>query len=196
MANIDKITDEILEEARKTAEAKLEEAKAQASEIIKNAEEECRKLKEEMAQKDEKDRKTVSERAKASAQMKKRQMILNAKQELITEILNKAYQRIFDMDDAAYFGLIEKMLQKFCLARTGEICFSEKDRKRMPDGFEQVVERVAKEKGGNLTISKESRNIDGGFVLVYGGIEENCSIQALFHSEREYLADKVHENLF
>ncbi len=196
MANIDKITDEILEEARKTAEAKVVEAKAQASEIIKNAEEECRKLKEEMAQKDEKDRKTVSERAKASAQMKKRQMILNAKQELITEILNKAYQRIFDMDDAAYFGLIEKMLQKFCLARTGEICFSEKDRKRMPDGFEQVVERVAKEKGGNLTISKESRNIDGGFVLVYGGIEENCSIQALFHSEREYLADKVHENLF
>ena len=196
MANIDKITDEILEEARKTAEAKVVEAKAQASEIIKNAEEECRKLKEEMAQKDEKDRKTVSERAKASAQMKKRQMILNAKQELITEILNKAYQRIFAMDDAAYFGLIEKMLQKFCLARTGEICFSEKDRKRMPDGFEQVVERVAKEKGGNLTISKESRNIDGGFVLVYGGIEENCSIQALFHSEREYLADKVHENLF
>ena len=59
-----------------------------------------------------------------------------------------------------------------------------------------MVERVAKEKGGNLTISKESRNIDGGFVLVYGGIEENCSIQALFHSEREYLADKVHENLF
>lgn len=196
MANIDKITDEILEEARKTAEAKVVEAKAQASEIIKNAEEECRKLKEEMAQKDEKDRKTVSERAKASAQMKKRQMILNAKQELITEILNKSYQRIFDMDDAAYFGLIEKILQKFCLARTGEICFSEKDRKRMPDGFEQVVERVAKEKGGNLTISKESRNIDGGFVLVYGGIEENCSIQALFHSEREYLADKVHENLF
>ena len=196
MANIDKITDEILEEARKTAEAKVAEAKAQASEIIKNAEEECRKLKEEMAQKDEKDRKIVSERAKASAQMKKRQMILNAKQELITEILNKAYQRIFAMDDAAYFGLIEKMLQKFCLARTGEICFSEKDQKRMPDGFEQVVERVAKEKGGNLTISKESRNIDGGFVLVYGGIEENCSIQAMFHSEREYLADKVHEKLF
>ena len=38
--------------------------------------------------------------------------------------------------------------------------------------------------------------INGGFVLTYGGIEENCSIDALFDAAHEVLQDKVQEILF
>ena len=40
-------------------------------------------------------------------------------------------------------------------------------------------------------MAKQPRPIDGGFILVYGGVEENCSIEALFYAEQERLQDKV-----
>lgn len=196
MANIDKIIEEILDEARKAAVQKTDAAKAEASDIISNAEEECRKLEAEIAAKTEQEKKNASDRAKSSAQLKKRQMILNARQEVISDILDKAYDSIFALDDKAYFRLLEKMLKKFSLAKDGEICFSKKDLERMPADFENIIVSAAKENGGSLKISKESRAIDGGFILVYGGVEENCSIRAMFHTQREYLADKVQEILF
>ena len=38
--------------------------------------------------------------------------------------------------------------------------------------------------------------MDGGFLLVYGGIEENCTIRAVFDSKREELSDHVNRLLF
>lgn len=52
------------------------------------------------------------------------------------------------------------------------------------------------EKGAALKISRQTRKIDGGFVLVYGGIEENCSFEALFDAKHDELQDKVHGIVF
>ncbi len=87
------------------------------------------------------------------------------------------------------------MLDKYVLAKTGEIYFSEKDLDRMPQGFEAVIEKAAVSKGGSLTLVKEPKNIDGGFILVYGGIEENCSFRALLAARRDELSDKVHADV-
>ena len=45
-------------------------------------------------------------------------------------------------------------------------------------------------------MSGESKNITNGFVLVYGGIEENCTIDALFDARRDELSDIVQRLLF
>ena len=37
---------------------------------------------------------------------------------------------------------------------------------------------------------------DGGFLLVYGGIEENCTLKAVFSAKREELSDQVNRMLF
>ena len=64
------------------------------------------------------------------------------------------------------------------------------------EGFEDQLNAALKEKGAVLTVSEDTRDIDGGFVLTYGGIEENCSFEALFDSAHEVLQDKVQEILF
>ena len=92
--------------------------------------------------------------------------------------------------------MLRKMLDKFVLAQEGEICFSPEDLKRMPQGFEKEISGIAGKKGGKLVLSKEHRNIRGGFVLIYGGIEENCTFKAMFDSKRGELSDKVHALLF
>ena len=64
------------------------------------------------------------------------------------------------------------------------------------DAFEKKIAAIAEKKGGALTVSQETCDIDGGFLLVYGGIEENCSFTAMFAAEKENLQDKVHTLLF
>ena len=61
----------------------------------------------------------------------------------------------------------------------------------MPAGFREEIKSLAQKKGGVLEISGETRNIDGGFILIYGGIEENCSIDAMFAEKRDELLDQV-----
>ena len=61
---------------------------------------------------------------------------------------------------------------------------------------EEEIAAIAAAKGGKLIVSKEERNIQGGFVLIYGGIEENCTFKAMFDSRRGELSDKVHALLF
>ena len=56
---------------------------------------------------------------------------------------------------------------------------------------------AAKKKGGSLELTETVPDgMDGGFILTYGGIEENCTIKALFDARREELSDKVNRQLF
>ena len=67
----------------------------------------------------------------------------------------------------------------------------------MPEGFRAEIARMAAEnKGGSLTVSGETRRMEGGFVLVYGGVEENCSFRALFDSRKDELQDKVNTDCY
>ena len=122
--------------------------------------------------------------------------ILAAKQAIIEEMLAAAHKELLAKPDEAYFAWMEQLLSRFVTDRAGEIYVSKRDLERMPDDFPAKIEKTAQEKGGSLVLKKEPREIDGGFVLVYGGVEENCSAGALFASQRDELADKVHAMLF
>ena len=78
----------------------------------------------------------------------------------------------------------------------GVICFAQRDLDRMPEGFSGKVKTAAAAKGGSLVLSPEPAELDGGFLLVYGGIEENCGIKAIFDSMKEELSDQVNRMLF
>ena len=187
---------QILDEANRSAGEILEQAKKEADAVMaearKNAEAECQRISE----KSEADAESLKGRAESSCDLQKRKAVLKAKQEVISEILKRAYKKMLASDTETYFDIIRKMLNKYVLPEEGEICFSSDDKKRMPDGFEKEIAAIAAAKGGKLIVSKEERNIQGGFVLIYGGIEENCTFKAMFDSRRGELSDKVHALLF
>lgn len=111
-------------------------------------------------------------------------------------MLDQAYESLLCADEKDYFDMLRKMLRKFVLPQEGEICFSKEDLERMPKGFQEEIQAIAKEKGGALALSEEVRSVRGGFVLIYGGIEENCTFRAMFNSKKDELSDKVHALLF
>lgn len=196
MAGLDKIVNQILEEANNSAGEKIQKAKQEAEAILQKAKEESAKETEKIAAKAVADVKNYEDRVKSSADLSRRTKILETKQEMIAAVLDKAYETFCQKSDAEYFETIKAMLNKFVLAEDGEVIFSVKDLERMPAGFAEEIQKIAAAKGGTLALSKESRQIEGGFVLVYGGIEENCTFRALFDSQKDELQDKVQKILF
>ena len=90
--------------------------------------------------------------------------------------LQKAYEKVMNLSDAEYFELLTNLLKTYVQSGDGEIYFSEKDKQRIPASFVEETEKIVASKGGKLTFASETKQIDGGFILVYGGIEENCTI--------------------
>lgn len=196
MAGLEKIVEQILQEAKAEADAVVNKAKTEAEQVIAKANDDAAKIKAQADEKINIEKSSGASRAKSSSDLKKRQAILKAKQAIINDMIDKAYDKMTTFSDDRYFEIIEKCLVKSVQPKAGEICFSKKDIARLPKDMSDRIDKIAEARGGTLTISKEHKNIDGGFILVYGGIEENCSFKAMFNAEREKLADKVNTFLF
>ncbi len=196
MAGLDKILEQILNEANDNAGFIKSEAQGKADGIISEAQEKAADITKKAGEAIEREVADSIKRFESSVDMQKKQAFLSAKQDMISECLSKAYDKIMEQDDASYFNMLGKLLKNKLRAKEGVLYLSEKDKNRIPADFADKAKAIAEECGGKLTISDETRNIDGGFVLVYGGIEENSSIKALFDERGEELQDAVQKILF
>ena len=196
MSGLEKIRDRILQDAEDTAAARVEAAEAEArvikSEAVRDADEIARDVKA----KAETEIKAFSERVDSSIDLRHRTKLLEAKQEIIGDVIAEARKRIASLPGREYFDLMLKLLEKHVQPEEGTVYFSAEDLARIPDGFEKDVKAAAKQAGGKLSISTESRKIGTGFILSYGGIEENCTIDALLEEKKDDLTDTVREILF
>ena len=174
MSGLENMKRQILDEANHSAEEQISKARTKAEDETKD----------------------YAQRIASSSEMQRKQALLQAKQEVIQEVLNKAYQQVLHLEPESYFEMLQKLLETYALPQEGTIYFSAADLARMPQKFEDVIEQTAQKKGGHLVVSKEPKDMDGGFVLVYGGIEENCTIRAMFHTKQDELSDVVQKILF
>ncbi len=196
MSGLEKIRDRILEEASEKADEKMKEAEDKASEIKSEAVREADKIAGDAKAKAENEVRIYKERVDSSIDLDRRTRLLSAKQEIIGDVIGEAKKRILELNDKDYFELILKLIEKNMKPGEGIIYFSEQDLKRVPSGFTFDVARIAKQHGGELSVSKDKRDIGPGFVLGYGGIEENCTFDALFEEKKDELTDIVKTILF
>ncbi len=196
MSGLDKIISQIKDEADASAAEILNTAKSKADTIRRQAEEDCSELSARSETQNKAAREDILEKSRSSAQMQQRRELLNAKQQLIDEIIDEAHSSLLALPDAEYFDSLLKLVAKHAQPQSGEISLNENDLGRLPADFATQASETAKKKGGDLTLSDKPCQIDGGFLLIYGDIEENCSFDALFSSEKENLQDTLHTFLF
>lgn len=196
MSGLDKIKSQILEDANAAAAKQIALAREEAEALLAKAEEEAEAERIKGAQQSDEAVKNYAERVQSACDMQRRKALLTARQELISDVLYKAYERVLSLPDAEYFDLLLKVLAQYVQPEAGEMYLSRTDLARMPKGFETRVKEIAGAKGGSLTISGDAKEMDGGFVLVYGGIEENCTIRAMFTARRDEWSDLVQKILF
>ncbi len=196
MTGLEKMLSRIREEAAQARDEKLAAAKAQADEILaaaqREAEESCRRI----AERTDAREKDLLSRADSAAELTRRKTLLAAKQEIIGSVTEKAYRSILDLSDEEYFSSMAKLAKKHAQNGSGVMFFSAKDLARLPADFEAQLSLALEGSGKSLTVSRETRNIDGGFILAYGSIEENCSLRALFDTDKEAIQDEIGRILF
>ncbi len=188
MNNLDKIISHIEADGKAEADVILHEAKLSAKELKDEALLQAKKLTAEIEADAEKKVKQILDSAQNSARQLEKQQALSAKQASIAKVIECAKEKLLKLSDEKYLEIVEKMLALYAHKNEkGFIAFNQKDKGRIP-------EKAFAPYG--LALSENSVNIDGGFVLIYGGIEENCSFEAVFDSKKEELSDKIASLLF
>ena len=148
MAGLDKIKSQILDEAKESANVKIEDAKAQAEQMKLKAQEEGARQADTILKKSEADTASQKERVKSAIDLQRRTRLLEAKQEMIAEIIEKAYEKVINLAPDDYYQMLLSILEAYILPQEGEIYFSVKDLENMPVGFGKEIEEIALAKGG------------------------------------------------
>ena len=193
MTGLEKILEEIKAEAKANADAVLAEAEEKAKEIIAQAEAEACKKADDISKNTDKKVQDILNRGNSSASLEKQKAKLVAKQQVISTVLSNSLKQIENSDDNTYFQIVLKLIEKNSQSTNGKIAFNENDLRRLPENFINEANKVSK---GNLELSETPVKIKSGFILIYNGIEENCSFDAIFRSKHEELTDKISALLF
>ena len=164
-----------------------EEAKSEIETILKNAEitsnKECLSLK--ACAEDKAEAKLSA--AHSTAEMLKKKAVLKAKNELISEVVEEARLKIINQPTEQYFDFLLGILKRHAKNTPCKILFCERDYQRLPNSFLNGFDHIT------AAISPE---ISEGFVLQYGNIEENCTIEALIEAHIDEVRDIAHDRLF
>lgn len=196
MAALNQIIDHIKKETETNVNSILSEAQKfsdnMMSEFKKNADEEISGINKKCEQ----ELKSIADRSISSSELKKKQIELECKQEIILEVIEKAKEKLINAPDGEYVEYVKKVFAKNVPTKDCSIIFNEKDLKRIPKNVIDELIKMAKEKGANLTLSDKTANIKSGFVLDFGNVEGNCSFESLIDQNADELIDKVNGILF
>ncbi len=193
MSGIDKIIQQIEASTAAACDSIVAAAQKKANAVIASAEKEAEQIIADGKEKTALHVADIKKRGDSAAELEEKRVMLSAKQRIISEMLQKGLGEAKNLPGEAYFALIEKMVAKYSQPEDGVILFGKKDLSRLPNGF---IGRLSQAARGGVTLSDETAPIEAGFILRYGGIEQNCSFDAIFAGEAENLCDKAGRLLF
>lgn len=191
MGGLEKIIESITLEAKEKADEILFDAKETADGIYAEFEQNKAKIIEESTILTQEECMKISKKTEAEADAEARRIVLSAKRSAIEEILAKIKEKIKNAPSKEYFDLLVKLAKANREDMTGEMFFGKKDLERLPEDFSKRVNEGLEK--GSITISDESLDIDGGFIIKYGKVDINCSIDSIFEDKKNVLSDIITE---
>lgn len=194
MAGLESILSQIAEDARREADEKRQDARMKAEELICAAEEACKASSDALLHGGQERAAAIRERAVSAAQLQKRNRQLLAKQELIREVIDQTRLSLEQTEPEEYFSFLIRLAKRFARPGSCEMHLNEKDVARLPADFEKKLALAVPQT--QISVSKEPRKLENGFLLVYGGIDINCTFRAVFEDADDTLRDAVSKILF
>lgn len=196
MAGLNNILERIKGESEQVVSSIVNEAKDYAKSVEDDYRRKLASEIEKINKKCDQEIKSISDRSISSSELKKKQIFLTTKQELIMDTIDKAKEKLINLPDNEYIEYLKKVFDKNLPTSDCVIVFNEKDHKRIPKDIIDGFIKKAKEKGINIKLSDKIANIRSGFILDFGGVEGNCSFESLIEQNIESLIDKVNNILF
>ena len=164
MSNLDNLVAEILQQAQKEANRILAKTKAENLEFTEKENKKIQREVDIIEQKSKEEAVSLKERILSNANLKSRDMILQAKEELVDRVLEKALERLKNIDKDSYLDFIENTLKSLNVSKNAEIILT-KMRDMLGEeifGYkvsDDVVESGCSIKDGNLVYNNEFSNL-------------------------------------
>ncbi len=193
MNGIEKITGLIQSEAQAEIDAVLAQAQAAADQISARYEDQAQAETAELDSRNEKAAAERQERLISAAQMEARKAALAAKQEMVEKAYALALEKLCKLPENRYTEVLAALLVRASSTGKEEVILSEKDRKRVG---EAAVAKANQDGGKKLTLSRETREILGGFILKDRNVEVNCTFDTLVRLQKAETAGAVAKKLF
>lgn len=192
MGGLEKITEQIIKKANDEAELIINDAKEKALAISNESKKEINELFKNNQNIIKNDCEKIMSMAQSQDRQRERSELLKARSEVIETIISDAKKAITEMEKDKYKEVLLKILKNSMTESEGEIIFSKNDIKLVDDDFIKKIKDLSK---GKLTVLKETQNIENGFIIRYGKIEQNCSIESIFEEKHNELTDLVNDFL-
>ncbi len=142
MTGLDKILKAIEYDAQVNADAIIAGANKEAGEILAAAKLEAEKKTTQIAEKSVAEENDTISRAKSAAALQERKLILEAKQQIISNIITKARASLANLPDSEFTDIILSMVRKYAHNKAGKILFSEADKRRLHQDLNDRMKTV------------------------------------------------------
>ena len=185
--SMEKITARILQEAKDEAASLVAAAEKEVSGKLAEANAQAMEIAAKSSAKAKEDVEILKERKKSVAELEARKMHLAAKQELIGKSFEQATAELADLPVEETLAFLKEQLAGYT---KGEVLLSAKDQARLGDKLAKLLE------GSGLTVSRETADIAGGFILRDGSVSVNGSLESLLEAEKKQITAKIADLLF
>ncbi|WP_244833135.1 V-type ATP synthase subunit E family protein [Clostridium sp. BJN0001] len=195
MSNIKNLTSKIINDSEEKKANILKDANEQKSKILSKKNDEALKAKEAVIEKSKVEAASRKERIISSAELKARNNKLEAKQHVIDEVFLKSVEELSNLSDEDFKSFVKETIKNTAIDGDEKIILNNEGKKIIT---KDVLNELNTELGqkGNLTISDETSDFKGGFILEKNGIEINNTFEALVDSLRDELEFEVAKVLF
>lgn len=195
MDGIEKIIDRISSDAQREIDDVLAAAQAEAEKITAEYQAQAQAQADEILSRGEQAAVERGERLASVAQLECRKEVLRAKQEVIDEAFRLALKKLTQLPQEEYVSLLADLAVQAAAKGTEKLIFSVADRARVGKAVVVAANEKLGDKG-QLTLSQETRPMQGGFILSDGVVEVNCTFETLVRLQRNTLSTQVADVLF
>lgn len=181
-------------EAKKIIDAASKQAEEKRAESFKAALSEYEKL----MQAGNAECEDILSGSRRIAEMEAKKSVLSVKQEMISAAFDAAREEIVNMPRDKYTQFLARMAAEAAASGMEEIVLNARDKAEVGKSVCKAANELLSAKGtpGKLTVSEDTADISGGVIVRFGGIETNCSTDALIRQRRSGLSTEVAAAMF
>lgn len=176
MNGTNKLAERILSDARSDAEKTLSQANDALNAIRSESEKQLSEERAAFEAKRDAAVKSILDGWRTRAELDGRKTQLKKKRDMMEKAFSKTYDQLLSLGTAEKSEICRAMLESE--AEDGETIIASKA------DFEAVKTALQGFTKAKVTLSDECRDMDGGFLLIGGGYEKDCSYRSLMEELR------------
>lgn len=167
------------------------ETDEKCAQIMAQAKLDADKISAEIADRAQSKVKQMQAASKSRCDLETRNAFLKRRREEIDKTYSEILNKMKNLPDEDYFELIYTFAKKLS-GMSGVVLLNEKDMNRLPKNFLARLEEC----GVKSELSKTPCDIESGFILKCGDIEENMDFSAILSEKRDIIEDFINQELF